>query len=86
MAAERAELEALRRANDEAKRVEVEVAPQAAPQPADMFAPKPTAQSLDYERGFNACKSLALAILAESETYKTRPQIIQGITALDAHN
>ena len=87
MAAERAELEALRRANDEAKRVEVEVVPQQpAPQAVDMFAPKPTQQSLDYERGFNACKSLALAILAESETYKTRPQIIQGITALDAHN
>jgi hypothetical protein len=85
MAAERAELEALRRANDEAKRVD-EPEPEPAPQPADMFAPKPTAQSLDYERGFNACKSLVLAILAESETYKTRPQIIQGITALDAHN
>lgn len=90
MAAERAELDALRRANDEAKRIEVEPAPapepKPAPQPADIFAPKPTQQSLDYERGFNACKSLALAILAESETYKTRPQIIQGITALDAHN
>ena len=86
MAAERAELESLRRANDEAKRVDEPAPQQPAPSPAEIFAPKPTQQSLDYERGFNACKSLVLAILAESETYKTRGQITEGITALDAHN
>jgi hypothetical protein len=81
MAAERAELEALRRANDEAKRVE-----EPAPIAPAVFAPPKPQRPMDYERGFNACKSLVLAILVESETYKTRPQIIQGITALDAHN
>jgi hypothetical protein len=81
MAAERAELEALRRANDEAKRVE-----EPEPIAPAVFAPPKPQRPMDYERGFNACKSLVLAILVESETYKTRPQIIQGITALDAHN
>lgn len=81
LAAERAELEALRRANDVAKEL-------AQPEPIEpaVFAPLKPQRPMDYERGFEACKSLALAILAQSERYKTRPQIIEAITALDAHN
>ena len=86
LAAERKELDALRRANDEAKAVAVDE-PAPAPSPVDEFfaPPKPT-HSMDYERGFEACKSLALAILAQTDQYKTRAQITEGITALDAHN
>lgn len=86
LAAERAELEALRRANDEAKAVKV-AEPAPAPQPVDeFFAPPKPQRSMDYERGFEACKSLVLAILAQADQYKTRAQITEGITALDAHN
>ena len=89
LAAERAELEALRRANDVAKAQQAEPVrePEPAASPVDeFFAPPKPQRPMDYERGFEACKSLALAILAQSETYKTRPQIIEGINALDAHN
>jgi hypothetical protein len=86
MEAERAELAALRASNDEPKLVP-EPTPEPVPSPVDeFFAPPKPQQSIDYERGFEACKSLVLAILAQPEKYKTRGQITEGITALDAHN
>jgi len=62
LAAERAELEALRRANDVAKAQQAEPIEPAASPVDEFFAPPKPQRPMDYERGFEACKSLALAI------------------------